>query len=519
MTKARNIADLGSNDVIETTATGVDVTGTVTADGLEIDKGGIGETASFSGDNVSGARALQFISSTTTNLGDTHSINAQSSTGVLNLATNNNTKRVTVHPNGDVHLFEDTGTTAKFVWDSSAESLGIGTASPSEKLQINDGKLRFLESGQRQYNIGIASGTSNFQIYDATFSYAPFTIDSSGNVGIGIASPSAKLDVSGGVNLGDTYGLGWGTGNERIVGVNTGNSLRFVTNNSERARIDSSGNLLVGTTSKSAATGQYVAHLGTNISSQELAICSYQKEAAIFNRISTDGDLVHFRKNGSTVGSIGAEGGDLVIGTGSTAGLQFNDATPTIRPWNMSANTRTDGVCDLGYSNSRFKDLYLSGGVYLGGTGAANKLDDYEEGTWTPVFTSSGTNPTITYVSPGSYSGTYGRYVKIGGFVYLYGRIHISTISGGTGALYLSGLPFAKTGDQSDVAGLNVSVTFSSWATNNFPVTGFLTPSPSGFRLKTYDSSDSRNGCDTDIVTFPSATAGMLFSAVYKTNA
>jgi hypothetical protein len=32
----------------------------------------------------------------------------------------------------------------------------------------------------------------------------------------------------------------------------------------------------------------------------------------------------------------------------------------------MSANTRTDGVCDLGYSNSRFKDLYLSGGIELG---------------------------------------------------------------------------------------------------------------------------------------------------------
>ena len=35
---------------------------------------------------------------------------------------------------------------------------------------------------------------------------------------------------------------------------------------------------------------------------------------------------------------------------------------------------------------NRFKDLYLSGGVYLGGTGAANKLDDYEEGTWTPTL-------------------------------------------------------------------------------------------------------------------------------------
>ena len=39
-----------------------------------------------------------------------------------------------------------------------------------------------------------------------------------------------------------------------------------------------------------------------------------------------------------------------------------------------------DAATDLGASGGRFKDLYLSGGVYLGGTGAANKLDDYEEG-------------------------------------------------------------------------------------------------------------------------------------------
>ena len=38
----------------------------------------------------------------------------------------------------------------------------------------------------------------------------------------------------------------------------------------------------------------------------------------------------------------------------------------------------TDATGDLGLSNRRFKDAYLSGGVYLGGTGAANKLDDYE---------------------------------------------------------------------------------------------------------------------------------------------
>jgi hypothetical protein len=66
-------------------------------------------------------------------------------------------------------------------------------------------------------------------------------------------------------------------------------------------------------------------------------------------------------------------GGDLILGTGSNAdAYRFSDAViyPSVG----------DATADLGLSNRRFKDLYLSGGVYLGGTVAANHLDDYEEG-------------------------------------------------------------------------------------------------------------------------------------------
>ena len=45
MSKSRNLADIGSDDVISTTATGIDVTGTVTADGLTVD--GVGTTANL----------------------------------------------------------------------------------------------------------------------------------------------------------------------------------------------------------------------------------------------------------------------------------------------------------------------------------------------------------------------------------------------------------------------------------------------------------------------------------------
>jgi hypothetical protein len=36
--------------------------------------------------------------------------------------------------NGDISFYEDTGTTPKFVWDSSAESLGVGNSSPSQAI-------------------------------------------------------------------------------------------------------------------------------------------------------------------------------------------------------------------------------------------------------------------------------------------------------------------------------------------------------------------------------------------------
>jgi hypothetical protein len=60
-----------------------------------------------------------------------------------------------------------------------------------------------------------------------------------------------------------------------------------------------------------------------------------------------------------------------------------------------------DGATNLGIASKRFDDLFLSGGVYLGGTGAANLLEDYETGTWTPVLSKSTTAPSVTYTDSG----------------------------------------------------------------------------------------------------------------------
>ena len=74
-------------------------------------------------------------------------------------------------------------------------------------------------------------------------------------------------------------------------------------------------------------------------------------------------------------------------------------------------------------------------GSGLDATGA-NVLDDYEEGTWTPVWTSAGGSITTntTY--------TRGSYTKIGNLVTIFGRLYTNSVSSPTGVVTISGLPF-----------------------------------------------------------------------------
>ena len=95
-----------------------------------------------------------------------------------------------------------------------------------------------------------------------------------------------------------------------------------------------------------------------------------------------------------------------------------------------------DNATDLGASNRRFKDLYLSGGVYLGGTGSANKLDDYEEGTFTPTLTAFSANGTPTYTTQ------HGSYVKVGNLVHIQIYLTWSNWTGYSGYMKFGGLPF-----------------------------------------------------------------------------
>ena len=292
-----------------------------------------------------------------------------------------------------------------------------------------------------------------------------------GNVGIGISTPSVELNIKSDSNLynSTTLGLspsnvdtvqgGLGVASGGVISVIGNNELRFITSSNERMRIDSSGNLLVGKTA--GGSGNVGVQLESNGRSGSTVDNSY---TAFFNRLTSDGEIVQFRKDGTTVGSIGSISGDVYLDSDTEGRLHIGGVGKY--SWSNSWFTpQNDNARDLGLSAARWKDLYLSGGAYIGGTGSANYLDDYEEGTWTPAFV----NGTVTY---GNRSGVY---TKVGGLVQASFMVSWSAISGlyepritlpfnatsstnyrGTGAVgYMKGVDFGSSVNSSWITSAN----------------------------------------------------------------
>ncbi len=152
------------------------------------------------------------------------------------------------------------------------------------------------------------------------------------------------------------------------------------------------------------------------------------------DRATSFGNVVDIQKDGSTVGGISTFYGNPMFGRNSGARLAFD--TNVIYSSNDAGST-ADNAYALGSASSRFKDLYLSGGAYLGGTGAANKLEDYETGTYNPTINCGSGSITLN----SSYD-TY-AYTKIGNKVTVTGLAVPSAVSSPSGTLEIT-LPFAS---------------------------------------------------------------------------
>jgi hypothetical protein len=118
---------------------------------------------------------------------------------------------------------------------------------------------------------------------------------------------------------------------------------------------------------------------------------------------------------------------------GSASRLGVNNLTPT----EAIDVVGTIKATTFSGSGASLTDLYLSGSVYLGGTGSANALDDYEEGTWTPTFGGAGSDP-----SSFSWNVQSGTYTKVGNQVFARAIVYPSSFSGGSGNWNVRSLPF-----------------------------------------------------------------------------
>ena len=211
----------------------------------------------------------------------------------------------------------------------------------------------------------------------------------------------------------------------------------------EAARIDSDQTFMVG---KTASDGAVAGH---EMRPASFAIHTRDNGAPLIARrigsgTNDDGDITIFENANGAIGSIGSYSDDMTIGTGDTR-VRFIDSLDCIVPVSDAVGTSRDAAVDLGYSSIRFKDIYTSGGIYLGAASAgspvaANHLDDYEEGSFTPTILGSSSNP-----SP-SYTSQLGYYRKIGNLLHISLYIHASSMSGGSGYIEVGGLPFGIQG-------------------------------------------------------------------------
>ena len=128
---------------------------------------------------------------------------------------------------------------------------------------------------------------------------------------------------------------------------------------SERMRIDSSGNVLVGTTNVDPSFGTTV---GSSLQPSGQTHHSSAGTSLILNRTASYGTIAQFRKGGTTVGSISTFGGRIGIAHGNTRFVVDDDNNAVYFTNNSDGGLR-DNTTDLGKSNARLDNIYATNGT------------------------------------------------------------------------------------------------------------------------------------------------------------
>jgi hypothetical protein len=268
---------------------------------------------------------------------------------------------------------------------NSSGNVGIGTSSPSVPLEVNVSgtgdvlKLTRDDGAAGELNIDFVGANVNFNSEQGGYNFETsaatnvLVLSSAGNVGIGTSSPNKLVDLGW-----TTTSFGWAFGSDPTTyqaGLDFNNTSRVLDLHStapdastaltfsvgsggpERMRIDSSGNVLVGKTSTTLNTAGGVLYAGG--AGQFTAPSNV---AMYLNRLTTDGSILQFSKDGTTVGSIGSISGALYLFSpyGSDAGIRIGNNS--ILPCGNAGGER-DNVIDLGTPTARYDDIYATNGT------------------------------------------------------------------------------------------------------------------------------------------------------------
>ena len=196
--------------------------------------------------------------------------------------------------------------------------------------------------------------------------------------------------------------------------------------------IDSSENVMISKTS--TAFGTAGVELSQNGVAGKVFITRSGGEALSLNRLSSDGEIVGLYKDSTLVGSIGvADSGDRIyLANGGAEGVGIDNGSNAFVPTNASG-AYADNHISLGRSDARWAGIYTSDGLFVGGTGSANHLDDYEEGTWTPNIGGDST-----------YNEQTGKYIKVGHKVTLWFTLRINQRNTPAAPYIVAGNPFTN---------------------------------------------------------------------------